>query len=446
MTNPSIVPSGRNLKYLLIGIGILLTGLAGSASASIFDTHGYGARGVALANSMVAVRGDFTGTYYNPAALTGDSTAQLAIGFDLVLPMLSIRHSANAPADRPTDVYPGTNVGIHIGGRFPLFESLDHGITLGVLAFAPMVNSTRIEVVDGVQPHFHRYNSQSDALTLGLALAGQVNSWLSVGGGVHILGGLKGGSIIEIDLLSRRFLQEELVADVNPEKAFNLGVTVHPSKTLTFGLSFRQSIDLPYSLTIDTNVTGIGRVVTTVYGQALYMPPEYAFGVRWVPRTDLRLMFQLDYELWSQSPDPAARFSGLVDGSALGFGGETLAHTPTDLGAVDTLSPRIGAEYDVNSVVGLRMGYAFLPTPLPNQTGSNNYVDSNAHQLGLGAVYALRNPWARKSAPIHLEFAVQLLQLASRDMVKTSVDDPVGTYSAGGPIWHSSFTVRHLFE
>jgi long-subunit fatty acid transport protein len=447
MTDPAPMPrgGGSNGCHTVLLLAILMS-LSTPAAASIFDTHGYGARSAALANAMVAVRGDFTATYYNPAGLVGSVNPQLAVGFDLVEPMLSIRHGANTPTDGPQDVYPGTNLGIHLGGMFPLFEGLNHRIALGFLAFAPMINPTRIEVVDRVQPHFHRYNSQSDALTLGIALAGQVSQWISIGAGVHILGGLRGGSLIEIDLISRRFVQEELVAEVNPEKAFNLGLIIHPTEALSIGLSFRESIDLPYSLTIDTSVTGIGRVVTTIYGQALYTPTKYALGTHWSPTTNLRIMLQLDYELWSLSPDPSARFSGLVDGSALGFGGETLTHTPTVLGAVNTLSPRMGVEYDVNSEFGVRMGYAFLPTPLPVQTGPHNYVDSNAHQLGIGGVYRARNPWARHSAPIHFEVAMQLLQLASRDMVKETVDDPVGSYSAGGPIWHSSFTIRHLFD
>ena len=429
--------------YLWLFLVVLCPG--GNAGASIFDTHGFGARGVALANAMSAVRGDFSAVYYNPAALVGTPNPQVGIGFDFIQPELSLNHGPEAPSDRPADVYPSTNLGVHFGALFPLGESIDHRIALGVGLFAPLINATRIEVVDRTRPHFHRYNSQSDALALGVGIGGQVHDWVSVGLGVHILGGLKGGSRIEIDLLSRRFIREELTADVNPQKAVLAGLVIHPNEALSIALSFRQSLDLPYSLTIDTDITGIGRVATTVYGQALYLPAKYSLAANWVASSSLNLLLEFTFEQWSRAPDPSARFTGLVDGTALGFGSETLEHTPTRLGAVDTVTPRVGLEYQLNSDVGLRVGYAFIPTPLPAQTGPYNYVDADVHQIGLGSVFRFRNPLAKGQAPLQVEIATQYMQMESRAMVKADPADAVGSYSAGGPIWYGGLTLRHIF-
>ena len=80
----------------------------------------------------------------------------------------------------------------------------------------------------------------------------------------------------------------------------------------------------------------------------------------------------------------------------------------TKLGAVDTLTPRIGVEWSVNPAFTLRSGYAFLPTPLPMQSERQNYADADMHQLGVGVRWSLSNPWARNHGPISIEISGQL--------------------------------------
>ena len=59
----------------------------------------------------------------------------------------------------------------------------------------------------------------------------------ALGAGVHVLGGIIGGSRIEIDLLSRRFIQNELEAKVAIESAPILGVTFRPLSYFTLSAS-----------------------------------------------------------------------------------------------------------------------------------------------------------------------------------------------------------------
>ena len=90
----------------------------------------------------------------------------------------------------------------------------------------------------------------------------------------------------------------------------------------------------------------------------------------------------------------------------------------------------------------LRGGYAFLPTPLPMQSEDQNYVDADLHQVGVGVVWSFGNPWARNDGPLSIELSGQLGILESREMNKRRADDPVGSYTVGGQLWHTALTLR----
>ncbi|MEE2757649.1 MAG: outer membrane protein transport protein [Myxococcota bacterium] len=413
---------------------------------SLFDTHGYGARAISLSNAMVAQRGDFTGIYYNPAAMIGQSSVQVALGFDAVIPKLMLTFDEPPTADEANAILPSNNIGIHLGAVFPLGEFWNRQLVLGAGLFAPILQPTRVEALDKTQAHFYRFQAQSDALTLGLALAFQVTDWASLGAGIHVIGGLKGGSALEIDLFSRRILSERKVAQVDPGRAAVFGLTLTPGESLVIGASFRQEIDLPYEMTIDANLTGIGRVLTTVYGRTLYRPAKWLLGTQYALTNEINLSVQLDYEHWSQAPDPAARYRGRVDGRALNFEIQEFDYVPLKIGAVDTLTPRLAIEYQSSKEWSWFAGYAFLPTPLPAQTDITNYVDSDAHQLGLGFAYSVSNPWAIHYAPLTIEFGLQCLQFETRQMTKARADAKLPDYRASGLIWNSSLSLRHTFE
>lgn len=415
-----------------------------SVQASLFDTHGYGARAVAMANAVSALRGDFAGIYYNPAALTGADHIQAVFGTDWVYPNLDFTFE-NPDSPPPSYLLPSANLGIHWGALFPLGSVRDIPITLGVGGYLPVQNATRIEVADSRVPQFYRYQAQSDALSINLGLAIEPHPMLSIGAAVHVLGGIVGGSRIEIDLLSRRFIQNELESEVAIETAPILGLVFHPNSDFALSASVRGDIHLPYELTIDTNLSSIGRVDTTVYGQTLYLPQKYSLGSAWQIVDRWLLTADLVWERWSEAPDPSVQFSGEVNIEVLGGESQTLEQSPQDLGAVDTLSPRFGLEFDLLEDLALRCGYAYIPTPLPRQTGATNFVDGHVHQVGLGLGWSVANPLATGHAPLAMEFAGQVMHMPPREMSKREADDTVGSYDAGGPIWYLGMSLRHEF-
>ncbi|MGC6418304.1 MAG: OmpP1/FadL family transporter [Bradymonadia bacterium] len=414
-------------------------------SASPFDTHGFGARASGLANAAVSLQADPIATYYNPAGLSAAPDVVAQVGFDVIRPRLYARFDNPGVDDNPASL-PLSNAALHAGLLIPSHILFDSGLSVGFGLSSPLIQATRIDAPALESPHFYRYHSQSDALTFITAVAYRGPDWLSIGAAYHIIGGLDGQSTVEIDLFSRRISGEQLEAQVNPGSAFSAGVTLAPNEVWRLALSYRQAIDLPYSLTSNIELTGISSISATLFGRALYRPSKLSIGTLYRPLETLSLMVQLDIERWHQAPDPSTRFEGFFDGSNLGFDETTLQDQSIALGAVDTYSPRLGVEYTVAPQWVVRAGYSFLPTPLPAQTSVGNYADADTHQVGLGATYAFANGLAPKKAPLSVSISFQCMQLEARQMDKQNELDGVGDYAVGGRIWHAALTFDHRFQ
>ena len=427
-----------------LGIGLIL--IVNVAWATPFNHHGVGARATAMSNAFSAVRGDFANVYYNPAGLTGGKDVQFGLGFDLVVPQLKIKRERQpTPDDVPTN-FPSANGSLHAAALFPLLSRYDYPLALGIGVSLPLTNSTRIEASNPETPQFYRYDAHSDSYALVFGIGGRVHEWVSIGAGIHLLGGIDGAYDIELDLIRRRFTREVASATFEHVFAWSAGLTVHPSETFSFALAYRDRLQLDYRLDNQTKLNGIADFDVQGYGVALYVPPRFVLGARWVPMPDLTLTFDLLWERWSQAPDPSARVIARVDGSPLGLDETVFTNRVIDLASKDTLSPRFGAEWNLDSWV-FRGGYAFVPATLPAQTGLDNYADSDAHQVSLGAGIG----WGEKLSephkrPVSIEVSAQAFLLEERLMPKTEVSDPIGSYTVDGLIWYCGLTMRHRFE
>jgi long-chain fatty acid transport protein len=74
----------------------------------------------------------------------------------------------------------------------------------------------------------------------------------------------------------------------------------------------------------------------------------------------------------------------------------------------------------------LRAGYAFVPSPIPEQTGAENLLDNARHRFGLGYGLALAEPLP----PLELDGAFTLEQLLPRTSRKLP---EVAPENAGAP-------------
>lgn len=414
---------------------------------SVFDTYGFGSRAAAMANAHAAVAEDFSAVYYNPAALTVHKHPHVGTAITVVAPSVSVRRASSEGADEaPAVEAPDPNVGVTLGLLFPLGGKIENRFALALGAYLPTVQVTRVDALDPKTPQFYRYESLPDKITVAPAIAYEIHRTVSVGLGMQVLGQLDGTADVDLDLLSQRFTRKNLKVDVDTATGLTGGLLVRPMDSLRLGFSYREALALDYHLRTDIGIQDVGRLVADISGTSLYTPSQYTWAAAWWLWPELAVTADVVWARWSAAPDPTAQFEVTLDGEALNQGSVTAASPPVDLGAVDTVSPRLGLEWRPAPAWAVRGGYQLSPTPLPEQTESANYIDSTAHQLAVGGGYSFPDPLELHDSPLTVDLAAQWTHLQDRTMRKRRADDPMGDYTAGGDLWVFALTLRHDFR
>jgi long-subunit fatty acid transport protein len=230
-----------------------------------------------------------------------------------------------------------------------------------------------------------------------------------------------------------------------------LGLNLGPFEGLRLGLTWRSELDLVFDLPVNVDLGDALVLGLLASGNALYTPHSFNFGAAWkIFESGWLVTTDLNYQLWSNAPDPTLEFVADVEGELVeGFGLEDaidMLPGPSGLpGFSDTLDVRLGVEWLANEHVTSRIGYHFRPTPIPNQVGLTNFIDTDSHTISAGIGLTYDDPLNLDSEPVTAEFTGALSLFPTRTSEKLSENDPIGDFSAGGQVFTMSFSLRHDF-
>ncbi|MCA9518482.1 MAG: outer membrane protein transport protein [Myxococcales bacterium] len=420
------------------------------ARASTYDIFGLSARDVAMGNAMTAAATGYAAVYYNPAALTATSQQQIGLGLTLTLPEVYVDRGS-ADSDRPT-VLPPSHFGLALGWMKPVPGVFAGKLALGVGLYLPGDRLVRVQGVDPQRPQFYLYQNLQDKLLIHAAAAVEVTEWLSIGAGVEILADLGGSVALDMNILSGEFEQRNLSVTLDPTAAPIAGIHIRPAEGVAIGLSYRGESALSFHLPIRVSDGEALSLAVDVEQTVLWTPHQLSLGASWT-LTDPALTLALDATLafWSGAPDPSPRLSVDVEGyllEAFGLAGalDLSTHTaPIAVGFTDTVTARVGAEWQATPWLTLRGGYFYRPTPAPRQTGVTAYLDNDAHVLSLGAGFDFLSPLKEAPTAVRLDLAAQLTLLPRRTALRADAKDPVGDLSHGGHLWTFVMSLSHAY-
>ena len=420
------------------------------AHAGAFDVFGFGSRGLSLGGAMTACADDHSAVFYNPAALTLGRRAHLGADLYTARPLLDIdlARPTQDPALNPADV--SAHSGLSVGARLPLWPRVSVGFAVGV----PFDGVLDLKLLDPQVPQWTRY----DALPRKLHLIGGISArpvdWLHLGVGVQSLAQIAGGATFEMDLanevITRRDATVELLHTASPTAGLLLELPFTPG--LRLGASWRGPLELSFDLPILFDFGQDADVLLAVAGVTLFVPHQISAGLSQDLRPligwPLRVSLDARWALWSQTPDPsfdlAIDFRGdAPEGLGLGEALDFEIAERADPGFRDTLTLSGGLEWEVSRGLKLRGGYAFRPTSLGPQRGLTNYVDTNAHLIGLGLGITRPDPLEEAQRDATVEVSLHMTILEPVEVEKVREDDRVGDYSAGGEVLTLSVTLRH---
>lgn len=361
-----------------------------------------GTESQALGKTGVAGVNDLGAVILNPAALSTVPERCVWLGYSAA----SFTPEVEGGPEPAQPAYTGTSVGV----RLPIApHALPVDLTLGLALTSPRDVIVRAMLPLPETPQFPLLSTRAHALDLALALGARLSGRWSVGLGLRALSGLAGE--VEVPGETAGGVATELSLDLAPVA----GVLFHPSPQDAFGLVYRGALSAPFTVALrNPSLSSISLPPLHLDGTAHYDPAEVGLEwTRWLGGT--RVALGVVYQRWSAFPGWLGRTVRCPDGDP------SCDALPAETSSLsDTLSPRLGAAHviDLDPVeLTLRAGYAYEPTPLPEQTGAANRWDSARSVLTAGYAALLLD------TPLTLSAAYQLHVLHARSHRKDDPDD-----------------------
>ena len=424
----------RRARLLLAAL--LCAGLAhpGRAVASFAETHGLGARAMAMGGAYVAVADDYACMFYNPGGLAQIRGNEASFCYILSAPRVSL--SSGGSESR---AYLHDNIGIPaLGMVLDLSRAfrLKRQISLGMTGVFPdnFKSGYMVRYGTNFDPYFPVYGDSHEDKRISLIFgpSAEITDWLSVGVGVAVI---VHGQYVNIPLfytLDGELIRDrwDLRMDVSTEIAPIVGLLFRPSEKLRVGAVWRKKIEFLIADAMITTMTAVVLpgveipVTVRIPVTAHYTPEQYALGISCWFSPALLVAADVTFYDWSGYLDNA--------GSEL------------DPPLEATLVPRIGVEYELPGGWTARAGYGYVPSPLKQQTTtvSINYLDSDCHVFSLGGGYRLEIPGVLRH-PVDIRAFIQYRHLVKRRF--TNVHLGGEDLESGGYYLNTGLELRFAF-
>ena len=420
---------------LRTGCFILLLAVSiGTARADIASNFGLGANALSMSGAYTGVADDFSACYYNPGGLAFQQRPVFAHDRRGTSLFIGAGYIANSLWTKD----PGSSK--KYADIDPLaFEQL--GLTMGPSALAGLLPQRRVyfgvafysptdaiigwkERNTSVDRYFVFYDNQNRIFGFLADAAYRFNDHLSVGAGVNIYAASK--TITDVNFVQSSFYHTENNV-ILIKAAPVVGIMINTGNGLKIGLNYRAETRFN-----DYGVNNLYASGLLLYSQSFnyvrfFSPEQYSVGVSYrFVKPGVLVSFDAAYQRWSDFVDEQG--DGLP---------------PTNL--FDTVVPRLGVRYKLKDTIDVSGGYAFIRSPVRDQTGETNLLDSNKHLISFGASYTFKRAgfW---QAPITLSAYVQDTLFQTGYVHKTQpVSQYQQGYSFGGSVYDGGIECRFVW-
>jgi len=357
-----------------------------------------------MGGAMTGHVDDFTATYYNPAGLVMDRGSDFSIGVQYLDIDVTAANPSEVPAGhvRFSDAFPIDDaVGMYGGMRFiiPLADALENRIGFGLSFYQGLPNALDVEIPFSFVPQYTLLNGPTNLMVLQPGLAVRIldgfqigvsaDVFADVGGNLEVPNGIRGSDGVN-DALT--LIDQEVQPVIRPSIGLLLeGRLLSDSlSNMSLGITWRDSFGIPLQIPV-TVLLGPIPLDIDLTSDLLWTPMQAVLGLAY--RTeDLTLAFDISWNRWSQYKPPTLELDLDVVIPVVDIDLKNAVNP--DPGTSDTWSPRVGAEYRVHkgerTDVWVRGGYAFEPSPFPEQSGNTNYLDDNRHLFSAGVGVSLK--------------------------------------------------------
>jgi hypothetical protein len=393
------------------------------AHANALDTFGFGPRVAGLAGAGTAEARGQSAAFHNPAGVALSDDIEVAIAYSYAGMALRI-DGRDAQVTTPRGTSVGVGLPAHLGPITAAF---------GLAVYLPDQFIARIQLVPATEPHFALLDNNLQHVVAQPVVALRFGRAFSVGAGASILADAGGNGVtFDVGVSSGNKVGQAAIDVKLPIRAAPVvGLTIMPRRWLRVAAVYRGELDLKLSLDILAHVNLPGAISgdTLISLVALnFYSPHTLTGAVAVDLGALTLTAQLDWLKWSDF-NRALPDLNVTIGLAIAPPLVPPAFTMPRFD--DQYIVRLGAELrrtlSAHLDVAARVGYAFIPSPVPPQTGLTSFADNDRHVIAIGAGLSLKELIRILPKPLSLDIALQVHQLEPRATAK----DPRLTASPG---------------
>ena len=405
------------------------------AAADPLDEAGLGGAAGGMANARSAIATGGEAAHANPAGVALASGPELVLGYQYALHHLELDGHAAGVLDAH-----GTAIALAIPHELA-------GVTVagGVALYLPDQFLASIETRPIAEAHFVRFETQSQRLVVEPVAAVAFGDF-AVGAGASILADARGKQVqfdvgvVGGDKQGAAKLDVALPVRVTPL----VGVRWKPSRLFEVAAVFRGELSLDVALDIraNVNVPGVvtGDAIVSLRSVSYFTPMRATLGAAVHPAEDLALTADATWERWSALGSGVPDLRVLL---ALDIMPPVVASSQPPARFHDIVTPRLGAEWH-SSPWRFRAGAAYLPSPVPTQTGITSFADGWRTLVTLGAGYRLP-PGAVLTEPIDFDLALGWQHVEHQLVTKDPALQPGGAFSSGGDIVQASASTTVRF-
>ena len=430
--------------------------------ANPLDMYGFLSRSTAMGGAVTADVGDVSAGSYNPAGLARMHAFRAELGYFWGSPSL-----ATDGRDNGVDSSHGVVGGLAAPGRvFGL------PFAFGLAIHVPDDRLSQVRALTQPQPRWELYSVRLQRLYIAASLAISPWRWLRLGAGLVFMASTRGGfdisGRISATQPSNSSLTHGVDADLTAVRYLQAGAQADLPHGVSLGLVFRDEFKLDTQLVANLAgqivVGGIndpralaipGLYALQSHVLSAFQPRQVVAGAVWRIVPSVRVTADLGWVQWSRYENPTAAtdvsLQLTIPAGIPGLRQPTvpLPATREAMRFHDTFVPRFGVEWTIPArrhSIAVRAGYAYDPTPVPDQAGLTNFIDSSRHVFSFGAGLTLRRLGAALPGTLSFDVHAAMQVLETRSVVKADPNDAVGSYTASGTVLNVGTTVAVGFE
>ncbi|MBT8492210.1 MAG: outer membrane protein transport protein [Deltaproteobacteria bacterium] len=358
------------MRKLVTIVSLVIASASAHAGGLILNDHGASATG--RADAVVATVDDGSSIFYNPAGIAHKKGVNVYFGGSLILPFASFTEESTGQvtdAERPTTVTP----------TFYIHGELANNLFVGIGAYAPFGSSSAWPASSPGREQSRESTLRTVFISpvLGFNLSELVPGTLTVGGGFDLVPA-------DVDLRRDLLFGEDVgtlrLGGDGLGWGSRFGIQYAPTEDLAFGFTYRSTVGIDFGGDGDFDIDPPYRSELPPDGKIeafIKLPRSILGGVSYRPIPQLEVEFDLNWIDWR---DLETLDITLPDGEV----------TSIDYQWDDVFVLRLGAEYSLPHLgLDLRAGYAYDPTPVPDETLGFAPPDADRHVLSVGAGYQL---------------------------------------------------------